>query len=320
MTTELSEDVIANKSLVAKMADKYGLESNKLMTTLKATAFKQRDGDYPISNEQMAALLIVADQHGLNPFTKEIYAFPDKQAGIVPVVGVDGWSRIANEHKMMDGFEFRESPEIVESAEHKPCPAWMEIVIYRKDRSHPTIVREYFDEVYRGPMGKYKTNGPWQSHTKRMMRHKTLIQGLRVAFSFSGIYDQDEAQRIIEGHDANIEDAPYKPAESEETTAFVEEVVQSARETVVDGDFEEVTDDEKEPSTDELAVDLVVKIQLLSEESNKKSLTKKRGLEILAEIPILRGEAEEILTGDELDMAMDFLRTAEGTLLPPESD
>ena len=40
------------------------------------------------------ALLIVADQYGLNPFTREIFAFDDKRAGIVPVVSVDGWSRI----------------------------------------------------------------------------------------------------------------------------------------------------------------------------------------------------------------------------------
>jgi len=29
-----------------------------------------------------------------------------------------------------------------------------------------------------------------------MLRHKALIQAVRVAFGFSGIYDEDEAQRI----------------------------------------------------------------------------------------------------------------------------
>jgi hypothetical protein len=33
---------------------------------------------------------------------------------------------------------------------------------------------------------------------KRMHRHKSLIQGARVAFGFAGIYDEDEAHRIIE--------------------------------------------------------------------------------------------------------------------------
>jgi hypothetical protein len=31
-----------------------------------------------VTDEQMMALLIVADQYGLNPFTKEIYGYPDK--------------------------------------------------------------------------------------------------------------------------------------------------------------------------------------------------------------------------------------------------
>ena len=89
------------QSLLAKFAGKYGIEPNRMLVTLKATAFRQRDGA-DVTNEQMMALLIVADQYGMNPWTKEIYAFPDK-GGIVPVVGVDGWLRIINEHPMFDG-------------------------------------------------------------------------------------------------------------------------------------------------------------------------------------------------------------------------
>lgn len=184
-------------SLVEKFANKYSLDPGKMMTTLKATAFRQK-GRQPIeiTNEQMAALIVVADQYGLNPFTKEIYAYPD-QGSIVPVVGVDGWARIINEHPANDGIEFRYSDDMIESAEHRPCPSWCEVVVNRKDRSHPTIVREYFDEVYRPPFGSGR-GGPWQSHTKRMLRHKTLIQGARIAFGFVGVFDQDEADRIIE--------------------------------------------------------------------------------------------------------------------------
>ncbi len=69
------------------------------MNTLKNTAFKGGN----VTDEQFTALLIVANQYGLNPWTKEIYAFPDK-GGIVPVVGVDGWARIINEHPQFDGM------------------------------------------------------------------------------------------------------------------------------------------------------------------------------------------------------------------------
>lgn len=180
-------------NLAHKFAERFSIDESKVIDILKSTAFKQRDGQPPATDEQMTALMIVADQYGLNPFTKEIYAYPDKQNGIVPVVGVDGWSRIMNEHPQLDGIEFNYSPETVKH-KGKDCHVWIEAVITRKDRSKPIVVREYFDEVVRN----VNFTTPWDSHPKRMHRHKTLIQGGRVAFGFAGIYDEDEAQRIIE--------------------------------------------------------------------------------------------------------------------------
>lgn len=179
-------------SLLAKFASRFGVEPNKMMTTLKATAFK---GD--VSNEQMMALIIVADQHGLNPWTKEIYAFPDRQNGIVPVVGVDGWSRIINTHSQFDGMEFVDG-----DADDRGVPAWIECVIHRKDRSHAIRAREYFAECKRDTQ-------PWKSHPRRMLRHKAMIQCARLAFGFGGIYDPDEAERIVDMGAAHVvEPAP----------------------------------------------------------------------------------------------------------------
>lgn len=185
-------------TLIEKIAERYGVEANKLLVTLKSTAFR---GKEPPTNEEMMALLIVANEYGLNPFTKEIYAFPDKHKGIVPVVGVDGWSRICNEHPQYDGLGFNYSDDIAKPDGAQKCPEWIEAVIYRKDRTHPLIVREYLDECYRPPFEKNgnKINGPWQTHTKRFLRHKAMIQAARLAFGFSGIYDEDEARRIVEG-------------------------------------------------------------------------------------------------------------------------
>jgi phage recombination protein Bet len=163
-------------SLIARMAERFGVDADKMLATLKATAFK---GD--VSNEQMMALLVVAEQYRLNPWTKEIYAFPDSRNGIVPVVGVDGWARIINERPELDGIDFNEAED----------GSWIECVIHRKDREHPTKVREWMAECKRGTQ-------PWQSHPRRMLRHKALIQCARIAFGFGGIYDQDEAERIIE--------------------------------------------------------------------------------------------------------------------------
>lgn len=86
-------------TLAGKLAERVGMDSvdpQELITTLRQTAFK---GD--ASDAQFIALLIVANQYGLNPWTKEIYAFPDKQNGIVPVVGVDGWSRRRDHFRLL---------------------------------------------------------------------------------------------------------------------------------------------------------------------------------------------------------------------------
>jgi hypothetical protein len=131
----------------------------------------------------MAALLIVANQYGLSPWTREIYAFPDKNNGIVPIVGVDGWARIINSHEKFDGMEFEIKEE---GGKLVSCTC----TIYRKDRSHPVRVTEYLAECYR-------ETGPWKSHPSRMLRHKAMIQAARLAFGYVGIFDRDEAEAIV---------------------------------------------------------------------------------------------------------------------------
>ncbi len=162
-------------ALTGKLASRFDLgDGTGLIDVLKATAFKGQ-----VSDAQMTALMVVANAYGLNPWTKEIYAFPDRNNGIVPVVGVDGWSRIINNHAQFDGMEFEQD------AESCTC------IIYRKDRGHAIKVTEYMAECNR------KT-GPWLTHPRRFLRHKAMIQCARLAFGYGGIYDQDEAERIVE--------------------------------------------------------------------------------------------------------------------------
>jgi len=170
---------------IQQLATKFNMGNGEgVKETLKATVFKGN-----ISDDQMVTLLLVANQYGLNPWTKEIYAFPDKNNGIVPVVGVDGWSRIINSHPQFDGLDFEQDNE--------SCTC----IIWRKDRAHPIKITEWLSECRRA------NTGPWQSHPRRMLRHKAMIQCARLAFGYVGIYDQDEAERIIEA-----EPLPQRPA------------------------------------------------------------------------------------------------------------
>lgn len=169
-----------------------GVDGRELVETLKETAFRGQ-----VTDSQMAALLIVAEQYGLNPWTKEIYAFPDRQNGIVPVVGVDGWARIINGNSAFDGMEFEQDDE--------SCTC----KIYRKDRSHATSVTEYMSECRRD------NAQPWKTHPKRMLRHKSMIQCARIAFGFGGIYDEDEAERIVQAKQPEKEINPVHSVPAE---------------------------------------------------------------------------------------------------------
>lgn len=160
------------QSALAVMAGKYNVEPAKLLETLKNTVFRGA------SNDELLALVVVSNEYGLNPLTKEIYAFPAKGGGIVPVVSIDGWLRMMNDHPQFDGIDYEFEHD---DGKLISCTS----VIYRKDRAHPTRVTEYLAECRRN-------TEPWKME-RRMLRHKATIQGARVAFGFSGITDEDEA-------------------------------------------------------------------------------------------------------------------------------
>lgn len=165
---------------IQAMASRLGMSQGNLQETLLATVFKNA------SKAEFAALIVVANEYGLNPLTKEIYAFPQKGGGIVPLVSVDGWVRIMNQHPQFDGIEF------TDFADDKGVIYAIEATIWRKDRSRPIKVTEYMDECKGNTM-------PWGKSPKRMLRHRALIQGARYAFGFSGIYADDDAEIQIIG-------------------------------------------------------------------------------------------------------------------------
>jgi hypothetical protein len=205
----------ALSTLTAKLATQFNMgDGTDLSNTLKQTCFKSGT---QVTDAQMTALLIVASQYGLNPFTKEIYAFPDK-GGIVPVVGLDGWSRIINSHPQYDGMDFEQN------ADSCTC------IIYRKDRGHPTKVTEWMAECKRNA-------GPWLSHPYRMLRHKALIQCARLAFGFVGIFDHDEAERIAEAEPKAGRNPQAAAAQNapDELLAFEDDHLQALRDAAMNG-------------------------------------------------------------------------------------
>ena len=173
MSTQLTRT--EKPSALAVMAGKINVDPTKLHATLKATVFKGA------SDEELLALVVVANTYGLNPLLKELHAFQAKGGGIVPVVSIDGWVSMVNGHPAMDGMQFEEHSEDGKLVAIT-CRIW------RKDRSRPIEVTEHLAECKRN-------TEPWKME-HRMLRHKALMQCARYAFGFSGIVDEDEADEV----------------------------------------------------------------------------------------------------------------------------
>lgn len=212
------------RNALEAMAQRLSISPPALKNTLMRTVFSACKSD-----EEFMALMVVANEYGLNPLLKEIYAFPAKGGGIVPMVSVDGWIRIMNEHPKFDGIEFDYH------ADSKGGVEAIEAIIYRSDRQHPIKVIEYMVECVRG-------TDPWKQAPRRMLRHRALMQGARVAFGFSGIFAEGDEE--VEAN-AMIDLTPTKlPPRQSIEEELGDEIPKFDKETgeVVEGDPEPARD------------------------------------------------------------------------------
>lgn len=219
MTTQIEKkttnNVIASKPSALKlMASRLSVEPEKLLETLKATVFKN------CTNEELLALVVVANAYGLNPFLKQLYAFPAKGGGIVPIVSVDGWNAMLIRQPEFDGIEF--SFEEGEDGVPITCTA----IIYVKNRSKPVSITEYYAECVRN-------TDNWKNMPHRMLRNRTLCQASRVAFGFSGVRHEEE-QDSVSVESVIVPAEPLKKIEaSATTTASPEKSPQEQLESLV---------------------------------------------------------------------------------------
>jgi hypothetical protein len=187
MANAKPEEKKAPGTALALMAQRLAVAPVELEHTLMQTAFK---GSTPA---EFLTLVAVANQYGLNPLVREIYAFA-KEGRVTPIIGFDGWAKLIRTDPDFAGWEFSYADEVDRpDPQAKDCPVWCEVTIHHKSHPElPTTHREYLDELYR-------PTGPWRSNTKRLLKWKTISQAGRLAFGLSGIYDPDEAERIAAG-------------------------------------------------------------------------------------------------------------------------
>jgi hypothetical protein len=182
------------KTALTLMAERLAVEPSGLLDTLRKSIFPG------VKNEEMLALVAIANRYQLDPLTRQIYAMPKKGGGVQAVVSVDGWLAVVNSHPAMDGMEFEEHEDDEGELVATTCR------IYRSDRGRPVVVTEHLSECIR-------QTEPWKASPRRMLRHKALIQCARYAFGICGVVDPDEAEIIAAPSRPSITIDPYDPAQ-----------------------------------------------------------------------------------------------------------
>lgn len=217
METNTAIQKTEKPSVLVALGQRYSVEPAKLLDTLKATVFKNA------TNEQLMALCIVANEFKLNPFLKQIYAFPDKSGGIIPVVGVDGWIALINSQPGLNGIEF----VMEDDANGKPYS--VTAIIHVKGREYPCKVTEYLSECARN-------TDPWNKSPRRMLRHRALIQCGRVAFGLAGIKDDDEAAEMkdITPQDERPQATPPTPTKEPANEIVIDQPKQTPQEELAE--------------------------------------------------------------------------------------
>jgi phage recombination protein Bet len=165
-----------SKSLIKAMADRYDMDPAEFYRVIRATVMPRE-----ATNEQTAAFLMVAREYGLSPMLKEIHAFANrKTGGIVPMISIDGWATMTNRQPQYDGVEFSYEQDDRNRIISCTCTMW------RKDRSHPTVVTEFLVECA-------KDSDAWRNSPARMLRHRAYIQAARLTFGLSSAWDEENA-------------------------------------------------------------------------------------------------------------------------------
>ena len=161
-----------------------GLSYDAYVKAITSSALK----DLPVWNlTDLERLLLTAKKYYLDPLEREVFMLPSgNEFAPLVVISIDGWVKIINAHPQFAGITFTESTDAKGGV-----PLWMECEIYRHDRLVPVRVREYFDEAQ-------SDHTAWITHPRRMLRHKCMVQCIRIAFGLTSLYDNEESMNRLD--------------------------------------------------------------------------------------------------------------------------
>jgi len=175
MTSENNQIAVAQPFVKAstQLSTFLGIETSMMLDTLKAQCFKGLRPEQ-VSDAQLAAFVSVCNVQKLNPLIPGmVYAYPERNGGITPIVGPDGTFKKLDEHiaeGKLSGYECIVYPEDGSGAK----PTHATATIFRKDApEHPARYTAYFSEW------NVSSNPNWQQKPRHMLWLRAIKQAAR---------------------------------------------------------------------------------------------------------------------------------------------
>ena len=160
-------------SIISTYAASRHMEKEALISTLMKTIAPEGS-----SMEDIVGFLQIAHKFDLDPWAKEIFMIRSR-GKVTTYVGIDGYSKIVNRQPEYDGCEFTYDQDPDGSITAVTCTMW------RKDRSRPTAVTEFYSECV-----PPSPSEAWKRSPGRMLRHRAFVQAARLCFGISGALDE----------------------------------------------------------------------------------------------------------------------------------
>ncbi|MBY6104980.1 recombinase RecT [Ferrimonas balearica] len=191
------------QQLVAEMSEAQGMTEADFYNEMRSSCLPARE---QVSDQRLFTFLSIAKKYGLNPLMREIYYMPGQGGKWSAILGADGAYKLANSHPACNGItvkvDFEDGVAVSATA-----------TVHRKDWDNPVVVTEYMAECKRN-------TGPWKQYPLRMIKHKALMQAIRIAFGVNDAMDHDEWERhqdALSGRSgAPAEQQPQQPEQREE--------------------------------------------------------------------------------------------------------
>jgi hypothetical protein len=147
------------------LAGKLAMDPRGMVNTIKAMCFKCDPSK--VTNEQLAAYCVVANDLGINPLiTGMLYAYPTTGGGIVPMVGPDAVFKMLGAHPDYEGLTTEEHEDTAGNV------VAVTAYLHRKGKL-PAIYKARLSEWF------MPSNPNWKARPVHMLRLRAIKHAAR---------------------------------------------------------------------------------------------------------------------------------------------